>query len=146
MIDTCCEMALRRMSLELTDHKSTLVQVMAWCRQATSHYLSQCWPSFLSPYGVTRPWWGNIYQGLDKMAAILQTTFCQHCSNYIFILNLTPGFNGLGIDNCKMRWETFEFWDLVCLTLEAWGYIYTCINFKTTIINWPMWNNTIMSK
>ena len=24
--------------------KSTLVQVMAWCRQATSHYLSQCWP------------------------------------------------------------------------------------------------------
>ena len=25
---------------------------MAWCRQATSHYLSQCWPSFLSPYGV----------------------------------------------------------------------------------------------
>ena len=23
---------------------------MAWCRQATSHYLSQCWPRFLSPY------------------------------------------------------------------------------------------------
>ena len=23
----------------LTDDKSTLVQVMAWCRQATSHYL-----------------------------------------------------------------------------------------------------------
>ena len=32
------------MSLYLTDDKSTLVQVMAWCRQATSHYLSQCWP------------------------------------------------------------------------------------------------------
>ena len=37
----------------LTDDKSTLVQVMAWCRQATSHYLSQCWPRFMSPYGVT---------------------------------------------------------------------------------------------
>ena len=24
--------------------KSTLVQVMAWCRQAASHCLSQCWP------------------------------------------------------------------------------------------------------
>ena len=24
--------------------KSTWVQVMAWCHQATSHYLSQCWP------------------------------------------------------------------------------------------------------
>ena len=28
---------------------------MAWCCQATSHYLSQCWPRSLSPYGVTRP-------------------------------------------------------------------------------------------
>ena len=38
-----------------TDDKSTLVQVMAWCRQATSHYLSQGWSRSLSPYGVTRP-------------------------------------------------------------------------------------------
>ena len=30
---------------------------MAWCRQATSHYLSQCWPRSMSPYGVTRPQW-----------------------------------------------------------------------------------------
>ena len=30
---------------------------MAWCRQATSHYLSQCWPRSLSPYDVTRPQW-----------------------------------------------------------------------------------------
>ena len=36
--------------------KSTLVQVMAWC-QATSHYLSQCWPRSLSPYDITRPQW-----------------------------------------------------------------------------------------
>ena len=39
--------------------KSTLVQVMAWCRQATSHYLSQCWPRSQSPYGITRPQWVN---------------------------------------------------------------------------------------
>ena len=30
---------------------------MAWCHQAPSHYLSQCWPRSLSPYGVTRPQW-----------------------------------------------------------------------------------------
>ena len=54
-----CELALRWMSPDLTDDKSTLVQVMAWCRQATSHYLSQCWPRSLSPYGVTRPQWVN---------------------------------------------------------------------------------------
>ena len=53
--DICNEISSRWRSLDLTDDKSTLVQVMAWCRQATSHYLSQCWPRSLSPYGVTRP-------------------------------------------------------------------------------------------
>ena len=47
------------MPQELTDDKSILVQVMAWCCQATSHYLSQCWFSSLSPYGVVRPQWVN---------------------------------------------------------------------------------------
>ena len=50
-----CEIALIWMSLDFTDDQSTMVQVMAWCRQATNHYLSQCWPRSMSPYGVTRP-------------------------------------------------------------------------------------------
>ena len=37
-----CEMVLIWMSLDFTDDQSTLVQVMAWCCQAPSHYLSQC--------------------------------------------------------------------------------------------------------
>ena len=41
---TFCEIAIRWIPQYLSDHKLTLVQVMAWCRQATSHYLSQCWP------------------------------------------------------------------------------------------------------
>ena len=60
-----CELALRWMSRDLTDDKSTLVHVMAWCRQAASHYLSQCWPRSLSPYGITRPQWvNNIFKNL----------------------------------------------------------------------------------
>ena len=54
-----CEIALRWMPLDFTDDKSTLVQVMAWCRQATSHYMNQCLPRSVSPYGVTRPKWVN---------------------------------------------------------------------------------------
>ena len=54
-----CELAFKWMSVDLTDDKSTFVQVMAWCHQAASHYLSQCWPRSLSPYGVTRPQWFN---------------------------------------------------------------------------------------
>ena len=40
----------------LGDVKSTSA---AWCRQATSHYMNQCWPRSLSPYGITRPQWIN---------------------------------------------------------------------------------------
>ena len=54
-----CKIVLKWMPMDLTDGKSTLVQVMAWCHQATSHYLSQCWPKSLSPYGVIRPQWVN---------------------------------------------------------------------------------------
>ena len=50
-------LALRWMPLDLTDDKSTLVQVLAWCRKATSHYLSQCWLRSMLPNGVTRPQW-----------------------------------------------------------------------------------------
>ena len=34
-------------------NKSTLVQVMAWCCQATNHYLRQCWAIYMLSYGVT---------------------------------------------------------------------------------------------
>ena len=57
--DISSEITLRWTSLDLSGDELTLVQVMAWCRQATSHYLGQCWPRFLSPYGVTRPQWVN---------------------------------------------------------------------------------------
>ena len=34
-----CEIALTWMSLNLTNDKSKLGEVMAWCRQETSHYI-----------------------------------------------------------------------------------------------------------
>ena len=36
---------------------------MAWCHQATSHYLSQCWPRSLLPSGVTKPQCVNSIHG-----------------------------------------------------------------------------------
>ena len=47
-----CKIALRGMSMDFTDDVSTLVQVIAWCRQ--------CWPRSMSQYGVTRPQCVNI--------------------------------------------------------------------------------------
>ena len=48
---------------------------------------------------------------------------CRRCSNYIFILNWTHGFNRLGKDNCKTRGETFKFWDSGCLIWDTLRYI-----------------------
>ena len=41
------------MSWDLSDDNSTLVQVMAWCHQAASHYLSQCWLRAMLAYSIT---------------------------------------------------------------------------------------------
>ena len=59
ILSISCNIALRWMPEYLTDNKSTLVQVMAWCRQVPSHCLNQCWPSSMMPYGITRPQWVN---------------------------------------------------------------------------------------
>ena len=54
-----CAIHLIWMSQGFSDDKSTLVQVIAWCRQATSHYLNQCWPKSKLTYGVIRPYCVN---------------------------------------------------------------------------------------
>ena len=71
-----CEIALIWMSQDLTDDKSTLVQVMAWCRQATSHYLGQCWPRSMSPYGVTRSQWVNTTCSLKPQLEFWIKSMC----------------------------------------------------------------------
>ena len=74
-----CKIVLKWTPMDLTDGKSTLVQVMAWCRQATSHYLSQCWPRSLSPYGIIRPQWVNC--AVCPIISSCGTLFCSYnCS------------------------------------------------------------------
>ena len=83
------EIALRWILLYLTDDKSTLVQVMAWCLAAPSHYLSQCWPRWarsMSPNGVTGPQWvkrtlvqcttWHLYNGELKKKIMSVFTMC----------------------------------------------------------------------
>ena len=57
---TMVELSLVNWALDechwLTD-MSTLVQIVALCHQAPSHYLNQCWPWSLYPYDSTRPQW-----------------------------------------------------------------------------------------
>ena len=80
--------ALRWMPRDLTDDKSTLVQVMAWCRQATSHYLSQCWPSSMLPYGITRPQWVNPWY-IPRNVHMVHVLLCYTVVRYWPILPIS---------------------------------------------------------
>ena len=60
----------------------------------------------------------------------------RRCCNYLFILDLTPGFNRLRKENCKTRQETYQFLDLVRLVLDVWWYIGQRLN--ETLDNSPV--------
>ena len=65
--NTSYKIAIRWMPQNTFDDKSTLTQVIAWCRQATSYYLSQCWYRSMLPYGITRPQWVNSLRPSDAI-------------------------------------------------------------------------------
>ena len=70
---------------------------MAWCRQATSHYLSQCWPRSLSSNGITRPQWVKwIVQSL----LIFSFVFCADTSCFNFDWNSGFEIKGSGGAKC----------------------------------------------
>ena len=108
-----CEIVLTWTPQNLTDDKWTLVQVMAWCCQATSHYLSQCWPRSLWPYGVTRPQWVNAcLMSFDILWCIcgdykhsIWSTLCWSISCALMFLFMT----WWGIPN------NFCWWNLGCV-------------------------------
>ena len=62
------------------DVKLTTVQVMAWCHEATSHYLSQSWSSSVSPYGITNIFfcWTCDPTGYWNLLISNQTSFVQN--------------------------------------------------------------------
>ena len=105
--------------VDLTDDKSTLVQVMAWCCQVTSHILSQCWPRCMSPNGVTRPQWLKFRIGSNCQLII---------SNFIeFTLLKTsklllPQMVVHGVINFCQHWFT-ELQVMVCCLAVSSHYL-----------------------
>ena len=61
---------------------------------------------------------------------------CRRCSNYIFILDLTPGFNILRKDNWKPRRKAFKVWDLVRLTSEILRQINSVVKPMVPCLPW----------
>ena len=69
-----CEIALMWMQQNTFDDETTLVQVMDWCCQAPSHYMSQCWHSSMPQCGITRPQWLICYSIPDILVILWGTT------------------------------------------------------------------------
>ena len=98
-------------------------------------YQQRIWPLLLGnmPYDIIGPkshWPSNLWYmshlrrysncwSLRRYWSIA----CWRCSNCIFILDLTPGFSGLGRANCETRRESFKCCDLVRLIQEVWRYV-----------------------
>ena len=99
--------------------KSTLVQVMVWCRQATNHYLSQCWPRFLSPYDVTRPQWVNRYH--HSWAAVTPVEYESDSKNLTGICTKS-----------KISW-TEKSVNKALVTLTVQSFAYTVETLYSTI-------------
>ena len=86
----------------LTNEQSTLVQVMVWCRQATGHYLSWCWPRSLSLYDTTRPHWVN-----DKIRRnVLCLVFYEMCWHF-----------WLAAEMCQAFWLVAACWPFI---IDGW--------------------------
>ena len=137
------EIALRWMSHNLTNGKSTLVQVMTWCWKATSHYQNQCWPKSMSlKYGDIRPWWveasycftisATIMNQLDKHTTHI-TWVLTWQTEFLSPLVLIPRF-ALLISTTNL--STLQFtWHMACTRLLRWGL--GGLNLCTTQHFWP---------
>ena len=113
--------ALRWIPWDLTDDKSTLFQVMAWCGQAASHYLSQCWPRSMLPYGVTRPQWVNrqqavtwtndglVYWGMYASLTLEELTLNRKWVNAIETVIMPCKKQQRSICNYIMKWQQSVF-------------------------------------
>ena len=119
-----CKITLSWMSLNFSDDQSRLVQVMAWCRQATSHYLNQCWHRSLSPYGIIRPQWVNsprqsnasVYCDIIGCDDVLSPV----CPQFIIWTKADILLNGpLGTNFSEsLRRIQFSYKKLICLVLS----------------------------
>ena len=119
LMSTYSEIALTWMPQDFTDDESTLVQIMAWCHQATSHYLSQCWPCCMSPFGITRPQWVHVLNLFWKY----KSNFEVSAISFIFFRN-HPQSNQWSGYLCRHFSRTGQE-DAPCCHVECWGHTPT---------------------
>ena len=123
---------------------------MAWCRQATNHCLSQCWPRSLAPYVVIRRQWVNlnianhlshvvwICPG-NGLVPIRQQTFNRTDDDKVKACHLvSSGHKNKQKSGWEMHWSKIG-----CMCINSyWKYVEYC-NKKIHPICWLifLWNS-----
>ena len=116
-VDTTCHTWPNVDGLEAEVLKSTLVQVMAWCCKATSHNLSQYWPRYMLPYGVTWPQWVTYLNSTDiAFFTALVIVFGKHKSiinlhvPYLMIIHIKAITTKQSMTKCTwMQWYEWNW-------------------------------------
>ena len=71
-----------------------------------------------------------------KTSNISCTLLCNKIVDYSDVVDLTPGFNGFGKDNCKKRRESFDIW---CdLNKRFHGSLVQCYFSQTASATWEV--------
>ena len=103
---------LRWMVQDPFHNKSTLVQIIAWCHQATSRELSQYWPRSLSLYGITRTQWVNSLNSLPSFGNVCSAPQSQ----------LNDGTVMKFAKLLKLRWCHMVCADII--TIDGWKWYF----------------------
>ena len=107
------------MWLDLTGNKSELVQVMAWCHTATSHYLNQYWHRFISPHGITRPQW--VKQNMDPFWTKGVASSGLWSPDHLSPLTL-ENYSTTGSTRCILGGTPVSLWSQT-ITSQIWSWI-----------------------
>ena len=104
--------------------KSTLVQVMAWCHQATGNHLNQCWPIYMTPWYASQGHNELKYELcyyvdlLPKQLAINNPDFHSYLCFFFCINSLSPSHRVISWRPQAITWISFNF-VMLSLFLEA---------------------------
>ena len=116
--------ALRWMPGRITNEQSTLVWLMACCRRATNHYLSQCWPRFLLPYTVSRLQSIHIFQSENVLTIIITLQFESKAGSILLIgSTLIPPWINNHMQSKMYGEMSPEFPNFSGCTGEIWEWI-----------------------
>ena len=122
-----CITTSHRRSFQYWRRVAKYAHVMAWRHQATSYYLSQCWPRSTSSYGVTWPLW-------DKMCVSERCDSCyvHGCNSGLFETRHTIPYKIYAIYwHLIFTWATF-------IQINQWMYriVFTTQPHDWSVVGW----------